>query len=196
MTAAPVADAKVPAVRRILDAARGLVARGGAAGISMGDVAASAGVSKALVHYHFHDKESLLRELADRAGRDVIKRERDAMARESDAAPHALDAYWTWLREELARGDVNILLALGEYDSARVRDACRRASRERLSVAEEHVSLVFGRLGLTPRVPAGLVAQTTVAFIDGLAAGHALAPDRDPRPAFDVLWLGLLTLAG
>jgi hypothetical protein len=34
-----------------------------------------------------------------------------------------------------------------------------------------------------------------VAFIDGLAAGYALDSDRDPRPAFDVLWLALLTLA-
>ena len=40
------------------------MARGGAAEISIGEVAASAAVSKALVHYHFHDKDSLLVALA------------------------------------------------------------------------------------------------------------------------------------
>ena len=43
--------------------------------------------------------------------------------------------------------------------------------------------------------PPELIAETVTAFGDGLAAAHALEPDRDPRPAFDILWLALLTLA-
>jgi AcrR family transcriptional regulator len=185
-------EGKPPATRRILLAARQLVARGGAAEISMGDVAALAGVSKALVHYHFHDKESLLVALVDEVGRDVVERERAAMS--GSAAGHELDGYWEWLHGELARGDFRILLALAEYDSDRIRAESRRVAIARRSLAEEHLALVFTRLGLAPRLPAALLAETVVAFMDGLAAARTLTPERDPRPAFDVLWLGLLTL--
>lgn len=158
----------------------------------MGDVAADAGVSKALVHYHFDDKDSLLVALAEAVGRDVIDRERAEMTR--DAAGKDLDAYWMWLQQELRGNDIRILLALADYDSERVRAVSRRIAAGRRTLAEEHVGLIFGRLGLSPRVPASLMADALVAFIDGLAAAQALLPERDPRPAFDVLWLGLLTL--
>jgi AcrR family transcriptional regulator len=180
------------ATTRILNAARELVARGGAAEVSMGDVAASAEVSKALVHYHFRDKESLMHALVDHVGLAVVAREREAVAAEE--SDHALDAYWRWLERELREGDVRILAALGEYDSARVRDAARGIARQRRELAAAHVGRLFEQLGLTPRVPPALMADTVVAFIDGLACACALEPERDPRPAFDVLWLAFLTL--
>ena len=86
-------------------------------------------------------------------------------------------------------------LSLAEYDSEQVRAASRRVARQRRDVAAEHVSLVFARLSLNPRVPVPVLAETVLAFVDGLAAGQGLEPSRDPRPAFDVLWLALLTLA-
>jgi AcrR family transcriptional regulator len=184
---------KAPATRRILAAARTLLARGGTAEISMGDVAAAAGVSKALVHYHFRDKDSLLTALVDDVGFATLKRAQDAVHRAGDG--HALDELWAWLNEELQVGDVRVLLSLGEYDSHRVRAACRRVAAQRRDLMAEHATQVFDRLGLRLRVPAELVADTIVAFIDGLAVAHALEPDRAPRPAFDVLWLALLTLA-
>ena len=186
------AESRPPATRRILGATRLLVARGGAAEISMGDVAASAGVSKALVHYHFRDKDSLLEAVVRDVGRDVIAREREAMSRPSDA--HTLDAHWEWLSAELARGDLRILVSLGEYDSDRVRAAARDVAEERRAVMAEHAATVFSQLGLSPRIPPSLLANTLLAFVDGLAMSHALEPERDPRPAFDVLWLALLTL--
>jgi len=176
-----------------LGAARTLVARGGAGAISMGDVAATAGVSKALVHYHFRDKDSLLQALVENVGSAVLTRAREAMQRASDA--EALDAYWTWLETELRRGDLRVLISLAECDSERVRATCRGIATQRLEIAAGHTALVFSRLGLTPRLPTELIAETVVAFVDGLAAIHALTPERDPRPAFDVLWLALLTLA-
>jgi AcrR family transcriptional regulator len=186
------AESRQPATRRILDAARSLVARGGAAQVSMGDVAASAGVSKALVHYHFHDKDTLLRAMVEDVGRDVLSRERETMARRTDV--HALDAYWAWLSAELARGDVRILASLAEYDSEPVRAASRDVAAARRALVAEHAAAVFARLGLTPRIPPELIGNTLLAFLDGLAVAHALEPERDPRPAFDVLWLALLTL--
>lgn len=189
---APRSEARAPASRRILDAARELVSEGGAAQLSMGDVAARAGVSKALVHYHFTDKDTLVSALAEEVGRGVVERERAAIA-QADAG-HALDGYWRWLEGELRTGDAQILTALAECDSERVRALSRRIASDRRAAAMDHVTHVFESLSLTPRVPAALVADTVVAFIDGLATAYALDPTRDPRPAFDVLWLALITL--
>ena len=159
----------------------------------MGDVAVRAGVSKALVHYHFRDKDSLLLALVEEVGSDVLARERAVMSAPADT--HALDRYWEWLADEIDRRDVIILLALAQYDSDRVRASSRRIARGRRTLAAEHAEQLFGRLGLVPRVPPPLLAETVVAFADGLCAATALEPDRDPRPAFDALWLALLTLA-
>src|SRR5215212_6120554 len=95
---------------RILDAARRRVAECGAADLSMQDIAKAAGVSKALIHYHFRDKEALLARLVVRLGDAVIARERAAF---DGATPQdALDALWRWLDRELRRGDVRVLLDL------------------------------------------------------------------------------------
>ena len=159
----------------------------------MGDVAARAGVSKALVHYHFTDKDSLVSALVEEVGRGIVDRERAAVT--AGDAGHALDAYWQWLEAELHAGDAQILTALSEYDSERVRTLSRRIAADRRTVAVDHVTHVFESLSLSPRVPAALIAETVVAFIDGLAMTYALDPTRDPRPAFDVLWLALITLS-
>jgi AcrR family transcriptional regulator len=193
MDAAEQHDPRGSSTRRILASARALVERGGVAEISMGDVAASADVSKALVLYHFRDKDSLLLALVEEVGRDVLARERAAI--DAHGTSHALDDYWAWLDDELGRGDIRILLALAECDSERVRGAARRVARERREVASRHVATIFEQLALSPRMPAALLAETLTAFVDGLAAAVALEPERDPRPAFDALWLALLTLA-
>ena len=85
-------------------------------------------------------------------------------------------------------------ISLAEYDTT-LRTASRRIAAQRREIAIEQTTAVFERLGLTPRVPPGLIADTVVVFVDGLATLHALDPERDTRPAFDVLWLALLTLA-
>jgi AcrR family transcriptional regulator len=156
-------------------------------------VAARAGVSKALVHYHYHDKDSLLATLVADVGEATLVRARGAL-RASDAS-HALDAYWEWVDAELRGGDIGILMALADYDSERVREASRQIAEQRRVATTEHVAEVFSRLGLAPRLPPALIADTVLAFTDGLAAARALTPERDSRPAFDVLWLALLTLA-
>jgi AcrR family transcriptional regulator len=158
----------------------------------MADVATRAAVSKALVLYHFHDKESLLVALVDEVGRLVVSRERAAIDQAGAANP--LDAYWRWLERELAAGDIRTLLALGQHDSERVRAACRRVARERRELAAQHVGALFERLALSPRIPPALLAETVVAFVDGLSAATGLDPAANPRPAFDALWLALLTL--
>lgn len=159
----------------------------------MGDVAARAGVSKALVHYHYHDKDSLLTALVEQVGGDVLARVRAALALPADQ--HTLDAHWAAVEAELRAGDLRILLALAEFDSDRVRAAARRIAGQRRELLSRQTTALFASLGMRLRLPAELVADTLMAFCDGLAAAHALEPDRPTRPAFDVLWLALLTLA-
>jgi AcrR family transcriptional regulator len=160
----------------------------------MGDVASAAHVSKALVHYHFHDKDSLLVALAEKAGDAVLGRARNAVDGSATTDEHVLDAYWSTLDTELRAGDLRVLLALAACDSERVRAVCRRFATQRRELTSRQITSVFERLGLQLRVPAELVADTVVAFTDGLAHGSALEPERPARPAFDVLWLALLTL--
>jgi hypothetical protein len=57
------------------------------------------------------------------------------------------------------------------------------------------VERLFTLLELRPRVPPPLVADVVVAFIDGIAMSASLDSERNSRPAFDVFWLSLLSLA-
>ena len=161
--------------------------------MSIGDVAAEAGVSKALVHYHFVDKDSLLAQLVDDVGGRVVARARDRAALEQSARP--LDAYWAWVEAELREGDVRVLVSLADSDSEAARVASLRIAEERRLLAAAQVEVIFRRLAVNPRMPSGLVAETLLAFIDGLACRQALGAVREPRAAFDILWLALLTLA-
>lgn len=177
---------------RILESARRLVQRGGAAQVSMGEVAAAAGVSKALIHYHFEDKDSLLAALVESVGRSVLAR---AQSSGVAASSRPLDAHWAWLERELSEGDIRVLLSLSDCDSAATRAASRRIAEERRRVLASDVDAIFTRLGLSPRLPPALVAETVLAFVDGLACRAALDAVSDPRASFDVLWLALLTLS-
>jgi AcrR family transcriptional regulator len=177
---------------RILDSARRLVQKGGAAQVSMGDVAAEAGVSKALIHYHFADKDSLLAALVDSVGASVLERARSTSVAGS---PKPLDAHWAWLERELREGDIRVLVSLSDIDSAATRAVSRRVASERLALLARDVEEIFSALSLTPRMPAALVAETVMAFSDGLACRAALGSGGDARGAFDVLWLALLTLS-
>jgi AcrR family transcriptional regulator len=178
---------------RILGAAAHRIATTGAAALSLQDVAEAAGVSKALIHYHFKDKAELLTRVAGWLAGEVVERE----ARALDGVPptQAVDALWRWLDGELARGDVRVLLDLATVPGEGVQAAVREAAQARRAAAARTVHRLFGALSLTPRVPATLVADVLVAFIDGLALDVALAPERNHRVAFDVFWLAMLSLA-
>ena len=56
--------------------------------------------------------------------------------------------------------------------------------------ARHHAGLPPG-----PRLPAPLVADVTVAFLDGLAGEATVEPEANHRLRFDVFWLSVLNLA-
>ena len=187
------ADERIPATERILRAtARGLVERG-AASLSMQEVADSAGVSKGLIHYHYHDKAALLVRVVTWMTEGLVSRESHAL--DHTEAPAAVDALWLWLDAELQRGDIRALIELAYEPAPGVREAVREAARRRRETAAGTIESLFAALSLRPRVPVPLLADVFVSFVDGLAFRATVTPDADRRVAFDVFWLALLSLA-
>lgn len=163
------------------------------AAVSLQDVASAAAVSKALIHYHFIDRETLLARVVESTADGLLERERDALRHAQGVS--AVDALWDWLEEELARGDVRVLLEVAQDRSPRVQQAARAAAEMRLRMAGETTARLFRMLGLRPRLAPELLAGTVLAFIDGLAFDAPLTPARPARASFDVFWLAMLSLA-
>lgn len=177
---------------RIVDAGVRCIARDGVAGASMAVIALEAGVSKALLHYHYHDRATLLAEIVERIGVRTVERERAAID-ESDGMG-GLDALWQWLEAELRRGELAALAELTMVREAPVRRATRVTASDRRRTAAHTIERLFAELDLTPRVPAPMMADAAVAFVDGLALDAANGSARDPRVSFDIFWLALLGL--
>lgn len=177
---------------RIVDAGVRCIARDGVAGASMAVIALEAGVSKALLHYHYHDRATLLAEIVERIGARTIERERAAI--DESERVGGLDALWQWLEEELRRGELAALAELTMVREGPVRRATRATATDRRRRATHTVERMFAELDLTPRIPAPLMADAAVAFVDGLALDAANGSAREPRVSFDIFWLALLGL--
>jgi AcrR family transcriptional regulator len=177
---------------RIVRAGARCITREGVTGASMATIAEEAGVSKALLHYHYHDRATLLAEIAERIGIGVVERERAAV--DESGGTGGLDALWRWLEDELRRGELAALATLSLTRLGKVRDATRTAATERRQSAATTIEHLFTELDLTPRIPAALLAEAAVAFVDGLALDVANGAARDPRVSYDIFWLALLGL--
>jgi AcrR family transcriptional regulator len=184
-----------------MDAAARQIASAGAAALALSDIAREAGVSKALIHYHFVDKETLLARLIEHLARGLVTREREALRPyEDEHNPLAVDALWAWLDGELERGDLRVLLELDAYRGVAVQAAARGAAAAREASAQETIERLFTILELRPRIEPSLLATVHLAFVDGLAIRTALARREEraapaSRVAFDVFWLAMLSLA-
>ncbi|HET7552019.1 MAG TPA: TetR/AcrR family transcriptional regulator [Gemmatimonadaceae bacterium] len=183
---------RVEAAERILRAAVRCIVASGASALTMHEVAEEAGVSKGLIHYHFHDKETLLARVVEWMTRNLVARERAALAESTPR--HAIDDLWDWLSAELERGHVRVLMELTQWRGALVKRAIQVSNLERRDAAAASIEQLFSLLTLRPRVPAGLLADVVVPFIDGLAVATGIDSDFNARASFDVFWLSLLNL--
>ena len=189
----PNSRARPDATERILRAAATRLAVSGASALTMHEVAEEAGVSKGLIHYHFHDKDTLLARLVLWITEGLVRREREAL---STSTPHrAIDDLWRWLEAELARGHVRALVELAGWRGGDVSGAAAEAMRVRRMAATASAERLFALLALRPRVPPILLGDLLVTFTDGLASVPAGVAGAETRAAFDVLWLALLGLA-
>jgi AcrR family transcriptional regulator len=184
---------RADAAERILRAAVRRIVVSSAAALTMHEVAEEAQVSKGLIHYHFHDKETLLARMVEWMTRNLVERERAALAQSTPR--HAIDDLWGWLSGELERGHVRVLLELAQWRGPLVRSAVRASAKARRAAADASVDQLFSLLALRPRIPPVLLADVVLAFVDGLAVATGIDPELNSRAAFDVFWLSLLGLA-
>lgn len=191
MTQPAPATAGTNASARIVQAAGRCLVREGAGGASMTTIANEAGVSKALLHYHFADRAALLGAVVAELGHGLAERERLVSATRAQAA--AVDMLWSWVARELAGGELRALLELGLGREPAVIDASAAVRAARLESAIVTIRWLYRSLSLSLRVPEAIVAGAHVTFVNGLALEHV--QPRDARDRFDVFWLGMLGVA-
>lgn len=115
----------------LMDAAEELFAAGGIEGVSIRSVNAAAGLSPASVHYHFGDKDGLVRAVIARRGTPLVRRQAELLdvaedsteaARAEDAVRLLADPMYELLREEPIGGGrwLTILAGLVAGDDERV----------------------------------------------------------------------------
>jgi AcrR family transcriptional regulator len=164
---------------RILAAAVALGATRGVGALTMQAIAKAAGVSKALVLYHFADRATLLAALHAQLSTAAASRLHDAAA---SADP--LGAWRSLALREAEAGELALFCALGREaevcDSLVDRDAAastaesaREAEATALGVA------IFRALGLTPRFSPALVGRVLVRHLDGMAFRRWYATARE-----------------
>jgi AcrR family transcriptional regulator len=178
---------------RIVAATRRNVLASGESAASSGRVARDAEVSKALVHYHFPDKRSLL--MAVVAGCEQAITRRGVAAAESARGRDAFDACRKRLVEEIQARDLEILSQLARSDDWMVNEAARGGIRHfRENVAGQIEDILKG-LGLIAMVHPDLIAELVATTVMGLASGSARDEDDGQYAVLDALWLSVLNLA-
>lgn len=153
---------------RLLDAAIRLGIAEGAGALSIQGIATTAGVSKALVLYHYGDKEALLAAVVRRLGEE-------SAARLGVAAvmPDPLAGWRELAREEAHAGSWALGTALMQERALAGGSAIAETRRAREAQAALLAAAVLRAVGLTPRVPAALAGRALLRLTDGLAVAAA-----------------------
>jgi AcrR family transcriptional regulator len=178
----------------IIEAACAVIADLGVADLTVADVAARAGVSAALVYYHFSTKQQLLAAACARLA--TLRSEGRSRALASADGLAALDALWSALEggagSEAERA-WNDLTLLARRDAAVRRTLDAERESELRSLAARLPRLIAG-LGAELPIPGDEAAAVVLHFLDGVAlalAGGTAA--EDVRAAYDAFWLVLVT---
>jgi TetR/AcrR family transcriptional regulator, regulator of biofilm formation and stress response len=186
-------EAIVPTKLRIAEAAIRVARASGLANLTVGEVAKEAGVSTALVHYHFDTKQALIVAAAERAGTEEAEAMAGAFAH--GRGLETLDRIWEVLQERVTSGAARMRAELlvrtaREPDVAAV--VGRSAAAVRAALASRLPALLR-ELGAALTGPADEVAAAIAALLDGLALTLcAGAPAAEVRTAYDAFWLTLL----
>lgn len=175
---------------RILSGALACLNSDSIAGFSLQRASTHAGVSKALVLYHFRTRDALLEALVEWLTHRVMTRERAAL--DGSASKSVLDELWGYLTDEHERGEYFALLTLVGARLPALQSASVRSVEQRRSHSSRSLEGIYQRLQLTPRLPLAHVTEAEQAFRDGLLLRMGQQVVGTPRAAFDVFWLALL----
>lgn len=172
---------------RILDAAVVLGIADGVGALTLQGIAASGGVSKALVLYHFDGKDALLGALAEHlTAHDV------ASLRAAAAAPDALEGWRTTAGDADARGARALLTALVRESPVRALAASLWA--ERVAAAAELAQAMLAAAGLRARIATPLLGRLALHHLDGIALGASARASASVDAELDASALALLGL--
>jgi AcrR family transcriptional regulator len=182
---------ELDAPERILRAAVAELVLHGAGALAMHEVADRAGVSKGLIHYHYHDKDAVLARAAERLGERIASRGRRALAASTPGS--VVGDLREWMSVELRTGEWRALVSLGDWPAPAVQRAARQALAARRAMAGEMAASMFARLRIEPSITAAQAGDLLAALVSGLAVESRGADATSS--AFDVLVLALLGLA-
>lgn len=173
---------------RILDAARGVLAEEGMEGFTTRRVAARAGISHGMCHYHFADKRSLVLALVEHARSDWIE-PLERMVASERRAEERIHAIIDWIAEP-ATGEVMRVhstlywFALAE-DPIRERLAAEYALwRDQFVRVFEDLAAEEGLDGFEARA----IGETFASAADGLVQQQSLDPTIDTRSLLRALF--------
>jgi len=173
---------------RLLEAARGAVARDGYDGTSVANIAEAAGFSKGAFFSNFESKEALLLELLRRhKEHDIATLGRILDGAEQGDAGSALDRYlkdlggdagWTRLDIELQLHAARNPAFAADYD------ALQSQTRSRLA---HLIAAQFDKADKRPPAPADDLADLFVALVHGLVLQRARDPGTTVKLVFESL---------
>jgi AcrR family transcriptional regulator len=178
----------------IVNAACAMLGSVGIARLTVGMVAKEAGVSTALVHYHFATKRKLLAAAAETLARQRTESRVAALA--PGLGLSSLDALWGALVDEHAEAEraAPDLILLAREDRE-VRTALRRERQREQGLLAAALPRLFGSLGTLPSIPFEDLAATVCTFLDGATASLlAGTPTDDVRASYDAFCLALVAL--
>jgi AcrR family transcriptional regulator len=176
----------------IVRAATSIAASRGLGALTVGAVAQEAGVSTALVHYHFKTKQEVLRALAARVADDE---QRDLAAALGRRGLEVLDGLWRLLllgaRSGLLRLRLEIMLDPG---SGAVREPLARSRARLPALLKERCRPLFAELGVEPPAGDEEAAGAVALAMDGAAVALATGRPADQvKGAWDAFWLAMVT---
>lgn len=178
---------------KIVAAAAEAAAGQGISSLTVGRVAERAGVSTALVHYHFDTKQLLLVAMAEHLARARIGRREGAFA--GRKALHVLDALWEQVAADVTSGAECAwieLATLARTDQAirAVLAAHRTAEREAVA---RRLAPLMRELGSSLALGAVETSLALCVMLDGAASALTAGDDAESvRAAYDAFWLALI----
>ncbi len=180
-------------IDRIVDEACRVIGEAGLGALTVGVVAERAGVSTALVHYHFDTKARLVVASAERIAE--VRTLRRGSALDAAGGLAALDELWRALVAGIDDGVERawlelVLHARADAEVAAVLVTPRIAARDAMA---RRLPLLLRELGAALPASAEEMAASLEAQLDGLAL--ALLGGQDAavvRSAYDAFWLTLL----
>ncbi len=171
----------------IIRAAYEIMGRKGFANVSLADIAAEAGVSKALLHYYFKDKDALVGDIYDYAMSEYLGRAIsifDQPAPLDEKIGMLFDAFYSYIRENPDWFVVVMeLTLLGIKNPARTSDVFSQHVRIR-DLTAEALRKARDEEGLSPEVDLQVLASMMVAMANGFSMSYLIARETTDFPRF------------